>query len=57
LKKANAQEAKTDLSKPAEPACNDNTKVIVRKGGAWKGKAKIEKDFDILPDEFLEYFK
>ncbi len=25
--------------------------------GAWKGKVKIEKDFDELPKEFLEYFK
>lgn len=28
-----------------------------RKAGAWKGKVKIEKDFDTLPEDFLEYFK
>ena len=56
MKKAKAREAKTDLSKPVEPACDDNTKVIVRKGGAWKGKATIEEDFDVLPDELMKYF-
>lgn len=32
-------------------------KKVARKGGAWKGKVKIAKDFDVLPDEFKEYSK
>ena len=32
-------------------------KKVARKGGAWKGKGKIEKDFDTLPADFMEYFK
>ncbi len=29
----------------------------VRKPGAWAGKVTIRKDFDILPDDFMEHFK
>ena len=28
-----------------------------RSPGGWEGKVKISKDFDVLPDDFLEYFK
>lgn len=28
-----------------------------RKPGIWKGKVKIEKDFDKLPADFMRYFK
>ena len=28
-----------------------------RKGGLFKGKIKIAKDFDHLPEEFISYFK
>ncbi len=28
-----------------------------RKPGKWAGKVKIGKDFDILPDDFMEYFE
>lgn len=28
-----------------------------RKGGAWEGKVTIAKDFDVLPEEFMRYFK
>lgn len=28
-----------------------------RKPGAWAGKVTIEKDFDKLPSDFMEYFK
>lgn len=28
-----------------------------RKAGAWAGRVKIKKDFDVLPDDFMGYFK
>ena len=28
-----------------------------RKSGAWAGKVTIANDFDVLPKEFMEYFK
>ncbi len=28
-----------------------------RKPGLWKGKVKIEKDFDKLPEDFMRFFK
>lgn len=28
-----------------------------RKPGDWAGKVKIKKDFDTLPEEFMEYFE
>ena len=28
-----------------------------RSPGVWAGKVTIAKDFDVLPDEFMEYFK
>jgi prevent-host-death family protein len=32
-------------------------KKKARKGGAWEGKGTIAKDFDVLPPEFMRYFK
>jgi prevent-host-death family protein len=32
-------------------------KKETRKPGAWKGKVKIEKDFDELPENFMSFFK
>ena len=29
----------------------------VRTPGGWEGKVKIAKDFDVLPDDFMKYFK
>lgn len=34
-----------------------NAKKETRKPGIWKGKVKIKKDFDVLPDKFMKYFK
>lgn len=34
-----------------------HNKRAVRKPGIWAGKVTIEKDFDELPKEFLDYFK
>ncbi len=28
-----------------------------RKAGSWAGKVKIEDDFDVLPDDFMGFFK
>ncbi len=28
-----------------------------RQPGVWAGKVTIEKDFDVLPDDFMGYFK
>lgn len=28
-----------------------------RKPGTWAGKVTIKKDFDVLPDDFMEHFK
>ncbi|OGB97760.1 antitoxin [candidate division TM6 bacterium RIFCSPHIGHO2_12_FULL_36_22] len=30
---------------------------INRKPGSWKGKVRIKKDFDTLPEEFMRNFK
>lgn len=32
-------------------------KKIKRKPGSWEGKVTIEKDFDVLPADFMRYFK
>ena len=46
--------------------CNNNKPVAClskymplkkRVLGLWKGKVKIDKDFDKLPDEFMKYFQ
>lgn len=34
-----------------------NRKKKNRTPGALKGKIKIKEDFDLLPDEFMRYFK
>ncbi|MCX5922052.1 MAG: type II toxin-antitoxin system Phd/YefM family antitoxin [Candidatus Dependentiae bacterium] len=34
-----------------------HTKKKKRKPGDWVGQVKIKKDFDTLPEEFMEYFK
>ncbi len=31
--------------------------TVQRQLGGWKGKVKIHKDFDVLPDDFMDYFK
>lgn len=33
------------------------TQVMPRKPGYWKGKVKIAKDFDVLPNNILDAFK
>jgi antitoxin (DNA-binding transcriptional repressor) of toxin-antitoxin stability system len=32
-------------------------KKVKRKGGQFKGRVRIAKDFDILPQELLKYFE
>jgi hypothetical protein len=53
MKKTNFPEAKTHLSKLPESL---TTGKPVRKLGGWVGKVVIEKDFDVLPEEFIATF-
>lgn len=34
-----------------------DTQTKKRKPGGWEGQVKIKKDFDTLPQDFMEYFK
>jgi len=33
------------------------SKKEIRKPGVWEGKVTIKKDFDVLPDDFMGFFK
>ncbi len=36
---------------------HDIVKKAIRKPGVWDGQVTIEKDFDEMPDDFIEHFK
>ncbi len=43
--------------KPVVSLTKIGKKKNLRKGGQFKGKIWIAKDFDVLPDDFMKHFK